>query len=137
MIGGSARRAGRAIRLLLLLSLPLLPWGCSGTGETAVAGIASWRRMGIEGVALRAVPSAAAAAPGAAPPAVEGRTTYHGAFALSLPPGRWRIEAAGEVPFGRGTARLRGAVEVDVPAGAPRVDRVALLLEEADGEGKR
>jgi hypothetical protein len=113
--------------------------GCPDRGVTVVAGIASWRGMGIEGATLRAHPAdeGPAGSGGGAPPrtAVAGRTTYHGAFALSLPPGRWRIEGEGAVPSGRGSKRLRGSVVVEVRPGSPRVDRVSLLLEESVGKG--
>jgi NTE family protein len=119
-------------QLLLFLFLPVLLSGCGGSGEAHVSGSASWRGMGIEGVSLRATPVAADTSPG---PSVSGRTTYHGAFLLSLPPGRWRIEARGEVPFGGGNAALSGAAEVDVPPGASRVDRVRIVLAGAGERG--
>lgn len=127
---GARLGAPRRLSPLLLPLAALLLAACSTRGAASVAGIASWRGMGVEGVSLRAV-----AEGGVASAAVEGRTTYHGAFVLSLPPGRWRIEGSGSLPAGGATRRLRGEALVEVTAGVARIDRVPLLLAE-EGEGR-
>jgi hypothetical protein len=54
---------------------------------------------------------------------------YHGSFSLRVSPGRYRLEAKGEIFHGRRKVVLIGYVELpDIHPGIRRVDRVLIEL---------
>ncbi len=101
------------------------PKHASITGKTVYAG------MGIEEVPIRALRWNGDRWEEIA----VGRSTYHGAFVLRVPPGTYRIEARGTIPMHRKNIPVAGGTDrIEVPPGIRRIDRVRIELSPA---GKR
>ncbi|GEM_PF-3300052 len=98
------------------------------SGEVTVSGKTVFRGMGVEEVGIRVYRA------GEDEDVARTRSGYHGSFAVRLPPGRYRLEAVGTLPAGRGRRELRGEAEVKV--GDRRVDRVVIPLRDG-GLGNR
>lgn len=60
------------------------------------------------------------------------KSGYHGSFVLLVPPGRYRLEANGEIPRGPSMIALKGdAGLLDIQRGVGRVDRILIELATA------
>jgi len=110
---------------LLLLALFALGGCLREPGATTLSGKTVHGEMALEGALVTARPSDDPSAP----PAARVRSGYHGSWRLELPPGRYDLCAAFELPRGRGTLPVAGCLrEVEVPPGTARIDRLLLTL---------
>lgn len=112
--------------LALIACLLLLP-SCTKKGSDLVkiTGKTVYGEMAIEETAVRALRWEE----GRWAEYAETRSGYHGSFVLEVPPGRYRIEANGEIPRGPSMVALKGDTELlDILQGIRRVDRILIEL---------
>lgn len=110
---------------ILLLSMSI--FACTGGKSplVVVSGKTVYGKMAIEEVQVRAI----LATESGWIEQARVRSGYHGTFVVDLSPGRYRLEARGRI-FSLGTeVPLSGTIEdLEVPAGAGRIDRVRIDL---------
>ena len=114
--------------VFLVLLAGLLPFpscGKNGPDLVKIKGKTVYLDMAIEETAVRALRWEK----GQWTESAATRSGYHGSFVLRVPPGRYRLEAKGEIPQGPGTIVLEGHAELpDIPSAAGPVDRILIEL---------
>jgi hypothetical protein len=111
-----ARRLVLAALFALAACHPFTP------GTAQVNGVVECAGAGVESATVSAAPM-----DGESVAAAATTSGYHGAFVLRLAPGRWRLRG-NAVLRGERDRPARGEVEIEVPAGVRRIDRVTIRL---------